>query len=83
MTASRLQTNAGNVADVSYEREITVTSRPADVCVVSMDDSVLLLVDGPPTDENTALVEEMRASFVSTGTPASEVEVIWQGRRRA
>ena len=67
---------------MSNEREISVTGRPADVCVVSMDDSVLLLVDGPPTDENTALVEEMRASFVATGTPASDVEVIWQRRAR-
>lgn len=83
MAASRPQTGAGNVTGVSYEREITVTSRPAEVYVVSMHDSVLLLVDGPPTDENTALVDEMRASFVATGTPAADVEVIWQGRPRA
>lgn len=67
---------------MTHERETSVTSRPADVCVVSMDDSVLLMVDGPPTEENAALVEEMRASLVATGTPATDVEVIWQGRRR-
>ena len=65
------------------EDEISVTRRPADVCVVSMDQSVLLLVDGPPTSENTELVEEMRASFVATGTPAADVEIIWHGRTRS
>lgn len=67
---------------MSHEHEVTVTKRPAEVFVVSMSDSVLLLVDGPPTDENTRLVEEMRASFVATGTPAADVDVVWRGRAR-
>ncbi|HVM55796.1 MAG TPA: hypothetical protein VM262_21605 [Acidimicrobiales bacterium] len=56
-----------------------VTSKPAEVFVISMSDTVLLLVDGEPTERNESLVEEMRSSFVSTGTPADTIEVIWQG----
>lgn len=60
-----------------------VTSRPAEVFVVSMGDTVLLMVDGEPTPENEGLIEEMRTSFVTTGTPQDEIEVIWQGGRPA
>jgi len=60
-----------------------VTPRPAEVFVVSMGGSVLLMVDGDETPTNRELVDEMRASFEATGTPADEVQVIWQGARRA
>jgi hypothetical protein len=60
-----------------------VTPRPAEVFVVSMNGSVLLMVAGEENPTNRELVDEMRASFEATGTPAEEVQVIWQsGRRR-
>jgi hypothetical protein len=59
-----------------------VTPRPAEVFVVSMGGSVLLMVDGDETPTNRELVDEMRASFEATGTPADEVQVIWQSARR-
>ena len=62
--------------------ELRVTPRPAEVFVVSMGGSVLLMVDGEENETNRDLVDEMRASFAATGTPADDVEVIWQGRRR-
>lgn len=62
--------------------ELRVTPRPAEVFVVSMGGSVLLMVDGEENPTNRALVEEMRASFAATGTPVDDVEVIWQARRR-
>jgi hypothetical protein len=63
-------------------REPRVTPRPAEVFVVSMGGSVLLMVDGEETPINRELVDEMRASFTATGTPADEVEVIWQSGPR-
>lgn len=65
------------------QREARVTPRLAEVFVVSMGGSVLLMVDGEETPANRELVDEMRASFLATGTPADEVEVIWQAARRA
>lgn len=59
-----------------------VTARPAEVFVVSMNGTVLLLVDGDATDENRSLVDEMRESFEATGTPSEQVEVVWQHRTR-
>jgi hypothetical protein len=60
------------------QRRTRVTPRPAEVFVVSMGGSVLLMVDGEESPANRELVDEMRASFVATGTPADAVEVIWQ-----
>lgn len=65
------------------QEAIRVTERPAEVFVVSMNGTVLLLVDGAATPDNQALIDEMRDSFVATGTPADDVQVIWQSRRRS
>lgn len=62
--------------------ELRLTPRPAEVFVVSMGGSVLLMVDGEENETNRDLVDEMRASFAATGTPSDSVEVIWQGGRR-
>lgn len=62
--------------------ELRVTPRPAEVFVVSMGGSVLLMVDGEENQANCDLVDEMRASFAATGTRPEDVEVIWQARRR-
>jgi hypothetical protein len=62
-------------------REPRVTPRLAEVFVVSMGGSVLLMVDGDETPTNRELVDEMRASFAATGTPSDQVEVIWQSAR--
>lgn len=56
--------------------------RPADVVVVSIDDGVLLLVDGTRTPENERLVEEVRTSFVEIGRAVEDVTVIWQAPAR-
>lgn len=60
----------------------TARQRPADVVVVSIDDGVLLLVDGTPTPESEQLVEEVRRSFVETGRALEDVTVIWQASTR-
>ncbi len=59
---------------------IHVTPRPAEVFVVAMNGRVVLMVNGDATDETRSLVDEMRESFVVTGTPADQVEVVWQHR---
>jgi hypothetical protein len=64
------------------QRATRVTPRPAEVFVVSMGGSVLLMVDGDETPANRELIDEMRASFTATGTPPDEVEVIWQSGPR-
>ena len=71
-------------------RDVTVTAehrdstererRPADVIVVSVDDTVQLVVDGAPTPESEHLVQEMRKSFVETGWAAEDVAVVWRTR---
>lgn len=60
----------------------TARQRPADVVVVSIDDGVLLLVDGTPTPESERLVEEVRMSFVEIGRAVEDVTVIWQASTR-
>jgi hypothetical protein len=61
--------------------DVRVSPRPAEVFVVSMGGSVLLMVDGDENPTNRALIDEMRASFEATGTPSDEVQVIWQSAR--
>ena len=49
----------------------------ADVVVVSMPDAVLLMVTGRRTEENLALVDEVRDSLVVSGTCAEVIDVLW------
>jgi hypothetical protein len=49
----------------------------ADVVVVSMPDAVLLMVTGRRTEENVALVDEVRDSLVVSGTSAEVIDVLW------
>lgn len=49
----------------------------ADVVIVSMSDAVLLVVSGSHTSENVALVDEVRSTLIETGTPPSDIAVLW------
>lgn len=49
----------------------------ADVVVVSMADTILLMVTGRRTPENVALIDEVRTTLVATGTPTDAIAVIW------
>lgn len=59
---------------------IKVTPHPAEVFVVAVNGRVVLMVDGDATEDAINLVDEVRESFVVTGTPADQVEVVWQHR---
>lgn len=58
------------------------TSSPptADVLVVSMPDAVLLMVNGPHSEENQLLVGDVVRSLVVCGTPAAAIDVLWRER---
>ena len=42
-----------------------------------MTGAVLLMVSGHHTPENAALVEEVRATLIETGTAAGDIDVLW------
>jgi hypothetical protein len=55
----------------------------ADVFVAWDCGKVLLVVDGAPCPETDQLLEEMRDSFVTTGIPREDVQVVWAPKRAA
>lgn len=77
------QLRSGRRVTVTAEHGATVdrSRRRADIIVISVDDTVQLVVDGTPTPENERLVEEVRTSFVETGWDAADVAVVWRARQ--